>query len=179
MPEKVLVYACFPNVMIKRDPFTVKSVPGGTINCKFTHLLSFFCSLSMFTHIDCIYFHSLHISSQGKIMSPKVLLLAMSEFHGLWISVFFFCKQHSQCRDFWPGPFAFSPPRMRDPGKNCLLLLCGKWQQSSFGRLKAKWKNTSMLTFPLPILTESMSAQFSSSGIAHRVSYEPLTKGNH
>lgn len=72
--------------------------------------------------------------------------------------VFLPYKQHTQCGDFWQMSFAFSPPKMWDPGKNTAgCLFCGESQQSSFRRLKTNWKNTSWVIFPLPILTGSMS----------------------
>lgn len=58
---------------------------------------------------------------------------------------------------FGKGPFAFSPPKMWDPGKNCLLFVLWWLTAKLAWKIKSYMENTSWVIFPFPILTESLS----------------------
>lgn len=121
--------------------------------------LSFFCSLSMFTKYRlrlistvCIFF-----KPRKKLWPRKFSYMACPN---ATVCEFLFSSLTSSTLSagtFGKGPLCSARPRCGTLGKTPCCLFCGEWQQSSLRRLKAKWKNTSGLIFPLPILTESMS----------------------
>lgn len=138
--------------MINRDPFTLKSVPLGTISWMVTHILSFFCSLSMFTE-----YGTRQISAVCVFQAQTVFLHGVLELHGLYILFSFLTNSTLSAGTFGKCLLRSARPRCGTLGKTAWCLFCGGEQQSSLRRLKTNWKNTSWVIFPLPTLTESVS----------------------
>lgn len=121
--------------------------------------LSFFCALSNVHKIQTTFdFHSLHIFKPRKKLWPRKFSYMACPNSTVCEFLFSFLTSSTlSAGTFGKGPLCSARPRCGTLGKTPCCLFCGEWQQNSLRRLKAKWKNTSGLIFPLPILTESMS----------------------
>ena len=155
LSEKGLVCACFPSVMIQRNLFTLKSFPVGTINLYGYPLSkSFFCSLPMVIE------YRMHLISTVCIFRTTEEKLCPRRFPARYVRISWFVnscflslwKAHS-LQALGKGLLHSALLRCGTLGKTAHCLFCGDWQQSSLGWLKAKWKNTSWVIFPLPTLT--------------------------
>lgn len=103
-------------------------------------------------------FYSLHVCKPRKKLWPRKLSYMARPNSSVCEFLFSFLRSSTlRAGTFGKGPLCSARPRCGALGKTPCCLFCGEWQQSSLRRLKAKWKNTSGLIFPLPILTESMS----------------------
>lgn len=158
LPEKVLLCACFPSLMINRNIFMSKCPRWD--NKLYGHRSSKFLLRIIYVHkIQTTFdFHSLHIFKPRKKLWPRKFSYMACPNSTVCEFLFSFLTSSTlSAGTFGKGPLCSARPRCGTLGKTPCCLFCGEWQQNSLRRLKAKWKNTSGLIFPLPILTELMS----------------------
>lgn len=168
--------------MIKRDLFTLKTFPVGTINYMITHFLSFFCSLSMFTE------YRMHLLSTVCIFQTKEKSRVPDGFPAQYVRIPWFVsvcfpslRNAHSLQALGKGLLRSALPRRGTLGKTALCLFCGERKLSSLGWLKKKLNGKiprGWFSHFLFSQNRCLNVQFPSSGAAHGVNFcAYLTKG--
>lgn len=128
LPEKVLAYAYFPNVMINRDPFTFKIISVGTISYMATHLLSPICSFSVFTECGTHSVSTVCLFEAKDRSIPECLSVRCVRTPWFANLFPFLTNSTLSAEALGEGLLCSARPRRGALGKNACCLFCGDGQ---------------------------------------------------